>query len=753
MSGSGGGYTQRPYRMPRIDLGAHDEGEGELDYSYPPPHAGPSTSSRHTASKSPPSSNRDYHDQLYSRSHHGGPSHPPHRPQEPHPRAPHSHRTPSPEPDRDVLAYVRAQQDTSSLDPEAQRELRLAEQLKKETFQHGASRVKSRVQREREAEERKKKQAEEDATKAYAEFVAAMQGDDSQSGGMEREKKSKGFVKAGGDTYVAPRASAVKKTATEAFGEDSDHEDKEKGEAPKRKRIAMESFLSELQVSQAERESRLSHLASTSNKSISTLLAHETLSKPGSRDLSSDPLTTNICILSLPPNVDERAMGGFFRKWGDVATVKIMWPRGEQRERVSGLTGFVAYMTRGEAERAFKEADGAIWGGVRVKMSWGKAMPLPTKAAYPHEERREERAEPERSRGKEKGGVPRLVIRHRRRGTRVEELGRRVEDEYGETQRLFIETVASRIKSNGAHFEHILREKEGDNPKFSFLHPDSNLHTYFRLCLDPSFTPQEADFCDTGSDSLYSTDSGDESETHHSPPSSLGPLARRRLLSMLRGLTLRRERIARITSFALDHASSYSSIVDILASSLLQPRTPIPRKLARLYALSDILHNSGAPVSNAWRYRASIEEKLVLIFAHWGQVVRSFAGRMKREEIRGKIRAVLEVWEGWIVVGPQVMVRVMEVFENPPPNVKGVQEGKGEEEDLDGEAMGEGEQPAKTGGETKQVDQGEDLDGEALGEDEQTAQQGGEQKANIEQEEDLDGEALDEEEDLDGEAL
>ncbi|SPO28758.1 uncharacterized protein UTRI_04636 [Ustilago trichophora] len=826
-SGGSGSYPHRPYRLSRVDLGA-DEDNAHLDYSG---QAGPSNPSRHMASRPyyDPRSSRShhtYHD-LDSPSHHQTASHRADRTKKGYPHPPRSpiqqRTTPSPEPDKDVLAYIRAQAQHSSSSNEEQR---IAEQLKRQKFQHGAGTVKSRVQKEREAEERKKKQAEQDAAKAYDEFVAAMGGDVADSSDQASSnftKKHTGFVAAGGKAYVGSRSEAspaVKPTLSKdvrqergesggkaplkrvstAFQEDEDSPDEAASIAtltrkePQRKRhAAMSSFLSELQTEQAQRESRLSTLASTTNKSISTLLAHETLSKPGSRDLVSDPLTTNICIVSLPPHVDERAVGDFFRQWGDVATVKIMWPRGEQRERVGGLTGFVAFMTRSEAEYAFKEADGAMWGGTRVKLSWGKAMPLPSRAAYPmsREKRREERQADEESGSK--SSLPKLVIRHRRTDTTKintkEKLKQEVEREYGETQRLFIETVASRIRSNGAHFEQILREREADNPKFAFLHQEGSiLFHYFRVFLDPHYTPLSSNlddvstFSDAGSDELYSTDSGEESENerlHLSRPftstsatgsTALGALSRRRLTCMLRSLTLRRERIARVTAFALDHAASYTHVVSLLTSSLLQPSTPIPRKLARLYALSDILHNSGSPISNAWRYRAALEAQLPLVFAHLGMVARSFTGRMKREEFRGKCGAVLEIWEGWIVVSPHVLDRLRRVFDCPPvlPRLK-MREADEEEEDVDGEAL-ESENVAAAARMTKSMgakvggEEEEDLDGEALDVDPPTDGPRPQDAIQDAIKEHVDGEPLlnpsligeqnmEEEEDLDGEAL
>lgn len=116
--------------------------------------------------------------------------------------------------------------------------------------------------------------------------------------------------------------------------------------------------------------------------------------KLGSRD-SGDPLTTNVCALNLPANISEKALGELFSQWGDIGTVKIMWPRGDdvhggagggitslRNTRSAGLTGFVCFMERADAEFACREADGITWGGCILRTSWGKAMPKPPKPFY-----------------------------------------------------------------------------------------------------------------------------------------------------------------------------------------------------------------------------------------------------------------------------------------------------------------------------------------------------------------------------------
>lgn len=209
-----------------------------------------------------------------------------------------------------------------------------------------------------------------------------------------------------------------------------------------------------------------------------------------------------------------------------------------------------------------------------------------------------------------------------------------------------------------------------------------------------------------GYHSLYSSDSGEDSETDrlrkHRRTETLGRFSRHRFESMLRGLTLRRERIARCTAFAIEHAHASDVVADVLTQSLLLPSTPIPRKLARLYVISDVLHNSAVPLPHAWKYRSAFEShgRLQVVFKHFAAVARSFPGIMKQEGVRGQLRALLDVWDDWMVFSPSVMRDLHEI-------VDARNEGGVVSDDIDGEAI-----------EAIEAMDGEAIDGEAIdGED------------------------------------
>lgn len=160
-------------------------------------------------------------------------------------------------------------------------------------------------------------------------------------------------------------------------------------------------------------------------------------------------------------------------------------------------------------------------------------------------------------------------------------------------------------------------------------------------------------FDDVGEADLGSTDSEELSDADRRRD-ELSPLVRRRFASMLRALTLRRERVARCMALCLDHVAWAAELAEMLVASLLIPTTPIPRKLARLYVLSDVLYNSGS-VPGAWRYRAAFEAQLPRIMAHWHDVTRACPGRLSAAAVVRDVVRVLDVWDTWLVFPPAAL--------------------------------------------------------------------------------------------------
>lgn len=176
----------------------------------------------------------------------------------------------------------------------------------------------------------------------------------------------------------------------------------------------------------------------------------------------------------------------------------------------------------------------------------------------------------------------------------------------------------------------------------------STLSSHHRI---PSPPPET--FNDDGYASLYSSDSAEDSEKERTSKGKLGRLARRRFEAMLRVMTGKRAEIARGMEFALKRAEAADEIADIICQSVQVDSTPVPRKIARLHLISDILHNSASPLPNVWRYRHAFEHRLPPVLAHLNTVEKSlmaYSGKISADVFRGQVGNVLDIWERWQVV-------------------------------------------------------------------------------------------------------
>ena len=127
--------------------------------------------------------------------------------------------------------------------------------------------------------------------------------------------------------------------------------------------------------------------------------------------------------------------------------------------------------------------------------------------------------------------------------------------------------------------------------------------------------------------------------------SNLGPLAKKKLENMLRLITPKRLSVAKEMMFAIDHAEAYADVVNIVIKSLLNVSTPVPRKIARLHLVSDILANSAVGISGAWKYRDEIQRQLPRVFDHLGLVKSTFPSKLSQNFFKERVQVVLGVWE------------------------------------------------------------------------------------------------------------
>ncbi|KAJ7772581.1 hypothetical protein DFH07DRAFT_733862 [Mycena maculata] len=547
---------------------------------------------------------------------------------------------------------------------------------------------KSRREKEQEAAEAKKREEEASAAKAYAEFLDAFDTDDSA------KKPGSNFVKADSRSAYVPTSKNLSEGSSRAGGKARvrlcHQSPSPLGSAPKPKgKRAMDAFLEEIKKDQAEREAKYSRHASGHGRSVTALAAYE--GQSGSKD-RGDPQTSNIFVANLPPHVTEQSLGIFFARCGPVGSVKIMWPRTDvpaapvtdmnsRRPKSSGLSGFVSFMKRRDAEQALRELDGFAWGGSTLRVGWSKAVPIAQKPMYTsglaktsdsgHQRSRSRSRSPARERrhGRSSRRSPSPWSRSRSASPRRRSFSRsrgrgdsrspsphrssyiRDEEEEVVTD-TFIRAVAAEIKGHGSKYEQNLREREVNNPKFAFLlRKDHRRHAFYRGLIE-SELPLGPEFDDDGYNSVYSSDSAEDSERERVRKNALGKLARKRFEVMLRALSGKRGEMARCMAFSLEHAEAAHEVAEIIVASLLVDGTPVPRKVARLHLICDILHNSAASVPSAWKFRQEFQARLGVVFDHLANIYHSFPGRITAETFKKQITAVVDIWEDWIVFPP-----------------------------------------------------------------------------------------------------
>ncbi|KAF9350385.1 U2 snRNP-associated SURP domain-containing protein [Mortierella sp. NVP85] len=550
-------------------------------------------------------------------------------------------------------------------------------------FTIGAQKRSNPFQKHKEEAEMKRRKESEEAAKAYADFVASFEVDES-------EKKTKKFVK-GKSTFV-PTASV--------FGEDDDDDEMSKEleakakaaykpnilppssitpatsasgkaasssiagiesestpyvrDAKAKRKKEMDAFLEELKRNQAERDERRAGLPAQDDFKDY---------KMGSRD-TGDPNTTNLYIGNINPTVNEEQLCMEFAKYGPIASIKIMWPRTTEEIERNRNCGFVSFMERADAAVALKEMDGMELVGYAMKLGWGKAVPIPAVPFFVH---KDYKAPPK---------PPKIAIR---KSIPPSNTDIQVSKPKDPQTVVCIHRVIERVLANGHEFEQALIDKETHNPRFSFLvdhkSPD---HIYYRWKLfsmmqgdtatrwrtepfkmvdgGPTWVPPVMPFTDeTNEEDERLLEAHEDEFEKGAIKGTLSRGARGFLEAQLRMMTTQRRSIGRAMMFCIQHADAADEIVDIIVGSMVLSSTPQQVRMARLYLISDILHNSSVSLPNVWKFRSAFEQKLPVIFDAFNGIYRNIDARLKAEQFRRQIANVLAIWENWIVF-PQTYI-------------------------------------------------------------------------------------------------
>lgn len=123
----------------------------------------------------------------------------------------------------------------------------------------------------------------------------------------------------------------------------------------------------------------------------------------------------------------------------------------------------------------------------------------------------------------------------------------------------------------------------------------------------------------------------------------------------------------------------------MLRKAILDPDAPVPRRVARLYLLSDLLFNSGASIkgATAFRYdcqlddylypsnhiiflllhnRTHIQACLPELFAFLNKSYRSISGRFTAKQMEERVLTLIDVWSQWSILSPVFLHGLEAVF-------------------------------------------------------------------------------------------
>ncbi|XP_025080293.1 U2 snRNP-associated SURP motif-containing protein-like isoform X1 [Pomacea canaliculata] len=500
-----------------------------------------------------------------------------------------------------------------------------------------------------------------------------------------------------------------------------------------------------------------------------------------------DENTTNIYVGNINPKMTEQQLCEVFGKYGPLASIKIMWPRTDEERSRGRNCGFVAFMNRKDGERAMNMLRGKEVQGFEMKLGWGKAVPIPAHPIYippalaeltqpPPPSGLPFNAQPQKKRKADRdrnsyGGIPLpgqlSGVDSISRGTDEPEEAEKtltnavvkVVIPTERTQLCLIHRMIEFVVREGPMFEAMIMNRELNNPQYRFLFENqSPNHIYYRWKLfsilqgDSPYKWRTEEFRMFKGGSLwrpppinpYTQGMPDElinkevEDTHSLPPSlskkgSLTDSQRDRLEDMLRELTPERLKVGEVMVWCLDHAEAAEEIVECISEALSILQTPLPKKIARLYLVSDILYNSSAKVPNASFFRKCFQIKLSDIFKDIHETYEKIDGRLKAEQFKQKVMACFRAWEDWAIYPNDFLINLQNIFlglvfskirsqlhpfpkiEERSPEYKATPKSEDLDgapiEDLDGTPLAL--DPAITFG--KSVS--EDIDGDALSED------------------------------------
>jgi U2-associated protein SR140 len=152
---------------------------------------------------------------------------------------------------------------------------------------------------------------------------------------------------------------------------------------------------------------------------------------------------------------------------------------------------------------------------------------------------------------------------------------------------------------------------------------------------------------------------------------------------ILFNLTTSRESIKIALACAMENSEYYAQIVDRIKTSVMEENIGIPRRIARLYLVSDLLHNSGcADIKNAWKFRHEFQKHLLEIFVRLRKVFVGINGRITAEAMKERVMIVLRAWNQWSIYPRDLISQLEDTFLGHAPKHSETTEPKSPVQDI-----------------------------------------------------------------------
>ncbi|CAI5739911.1 unnamed protein product [Peronospora destructor] len=282
---------------------------------------------------------------------------------------------------------------------------------------------KTKFHKEREDREAKKRQADEEAAMMYATFVASFDNED--------ETKGKTF-----------RGSEMNKRSNEMKQKETEQMQYKRQnmtiQGPKKRR-AIDEFLEEMKE----------------RGPAPVSLERAEIAK-GSFD-DGNPDTTNLYVGNLAPTITEEVLEAEFGRYGEIYSVKIMWPRSEEERARKRNCGFVSFYERRDADDARVNLDNKELEGQPMIVGWGKAVKILPR------ERTSEVLLPSTVTSASVKPVKSIVEQNLTSDQTI-----RIELPNEEVRRR-VDHLAHYVATDGLQFENAVRMREANNRDYDFL--------------------------------------------------------------------------------------------------------------------------------------------------------------------------------------------------------------------------------------------------------------------------------------------